>query len=434
MVLLDFAILVTAFYAVSAIYLGSFDDLGRLRSGMLTAYGILPLYVILAMYNGTYSRRALTNWQNSALRALAALFVSAALLIFLAFFLKSNAEFSRVVFATGLVVSSSLIVAIRILASRLIIRSWGPSPINKLVILAGGPDFTLPFAFHVHAERHGLRPDIEDPVSLNRLGQYLRNMDEVIVSCGEADRAAWSEVLKGTGIHGEVTHQLSREIGAMGVVHHDNVGVSALKVSARQLGLRARAIKRLFDLVVAGAALLILSPLLMLTALLIKLEDGGPVLFIQRRVGRGNQFFDILKFRSMREGDIDGTRSAAKDDDRITRVGRFIRRTSIDEMPQLINVLKGEMSMVGPRPHALGSKVGSKLFWQVDRKYWQRHGLRPGITGLAQVRGHRGATETESHLTERLLSDLEYVEGWSLWRDLHILIWTARVLKHDRAF
>lgn len=136
----------------------------------------------------------------------------------------------------------------------------------------------------------------------------------------------------------------------------------------------------------------------------------------------------------MRESDADGERSAAKEDDRITRVGRFIRRTSLDELPQLINVLTGAMSMVGPRPHALGSKAGSKLFWQVDHKYWQRHGLRPGITGLAQIRGHRGATDTDDHLTDRLLADLEYVEGWSLWRDIGILILTLRVLTHDRAF
>jgi len=136
----------------------------------------------------------------------------------------------------------------------------------------------------------------------------------------------------------------------------------------------------------------------------------------------------------MREADADGNRSASKDDDRITPIGRLIRRTSIDELPQLINVLKGDMSLVGPRPHALGSKAGDKLFWQVDRKYWQRHGLRPGITGLAQVRGYRGATDREADLTNRLKSDLEYIKDWSLWRDIKILFATLKVLVHDRAF
>jgi lipopolysaccharide/colanic/teichoic acid biosynthesis glycosyltransferase len=195
-------------------------------------------------------------------------------------------------------------------------------------------------------------------------------------------------------------------------------------------------LKRIFDLVVAGTALLLLAPALILVAVLIKLEDGGPVLFVQRRLGRGNQFFDMLKFRSMRPEKLDhaGDRSASRDDDRITRIGAFIRRTSIDELPQLINVLRGDMSIVGPRPHALGSRANNKFFWEVDRHYWQRHCLKPGLTGLAQVRGHRGATEAEKDLTDRLQSDLEYIDGWSLQRDVAIVLRTVRVLTHENAF
>jgi len=430
----DAIILLTSFYAVSAMYFGTLTNAARLDSGMLSAYVILPLYLTVALYSGTYSRRALTDWQLATVKAMVALFISAALLNLFAFFIKINAELSRFVFIVGLGLSAGLMTTVRVWAARAMTRRWGPLAINRLVIRAGGPELSLPNSHHIDARAHGLSPDFDNPQALDRLSKYLRNMDEVIVSCREGDLTAWSQVLKGTGIHGEVTHQLSREIGAVGVVHHDDVGVSSLKVSARQLGLRARATKRIFDLIVAGGALLILSPIMLITALLIKLEDGGPIFFVQRRMGRGNEFFDILKFRSMRKGDADGNRSAAKDDDRITRIGRFIRRASIDELPQLINVLTGKMSMVGPRPHALGSKAGSKLFWQVDHKYWERHGLRPGITGLAQIRGHRGATDTEGHLSDRLLADLEYVVGWSLWRDIGILIATLRVLTHDRAF
>jgi lipopolysaccharide/colanic/teichoic acid biosynthesis glycosyltransferase len=317
---------------------------------------------------------------------------------------------------------------------RLVRQKLGPGVINRLVIHAGGPPIALPHAHTIEARAHGLVPDADDPLALDRLSKYLRNMDEVIVSCPDSDRADWAHVLKGTGIHGEVLHPLSREIGAIAVIHHDAAGVSALQVSTGQLGIRARAAKRGFDIVLSAGVLVLLSPLMLLVALAIKLEDGGPVFFIQQRMGRGNRLFDILKFRSMSEADAAGDRSAARDDARVTRTGRFIRRTSIDELPQLINVLRGEMSMVGPRPHALGSKAGSKLFWQVDRNYWQRHGFRPGITGLAQVRGHRGATDTEDHLTDRLLADMEYMQGWSLWRDIGILLATLRVLVHDRAF
>jgi lipopolysaccharide/colanic/teichoic acid biosynthesis glycosyltransferase len=146
--------------------------------------------------------------------------------------------------------------------------------------------------------------------------------------------------------------------------------------------------------------------------------------------------FGIYKLRTMKveRTDSDGNRSASRDDDRITRVGRFLRSTSIDELPQLFNVLKGDMSLVGPRPHAIGSLAGDKLFWEVDQRYWQRHSLRPGLTGLAQVRGFRGATDHEEDLTSRLQADLEYIAGWTIWRDLRILLQTSFVVVHDRAF
>ena len=194
--------------------------------------------------------------------------------------------------------------------------------------------------------------------------------------------------------------------------------------------------KRLFDVVVAGVALLVLSPLLLLVALAIAIEDGRPILFVQPRLGRGNTFFQIYKFRSMRVDmtDHNGTVSADREDRRVTRIGKFIRRTSIDELPQLFNVLRGHMSLVGPRPHAIGSQAGERLFWEVDDRYWLRHALKPGLTGLAQVRGFRGATESELDLSSRLNADLEYLNGWSLWRDVMILLTTVRVLVHDRAY
>jgi polysaccharide biosynthesis protein PslA len=118
----------------------------------------------------------------------------------------------------------------------------------------------------------------------------------------------------------------------------------------------------------------------------------------------------------------------------VTRVGRFIRKTSIDELPQLFNVLLGDMSLVGPRPHALGSRAGEKLFWEIDPSYWQRHALKPGMTGLAQIRGFRGETPELKDLTQRLGADIEYQEGWTLWRDFRIMIATIRVLVHQKAF
>ncbi len=154
------------------------------------------------------------------------------------------------------------------------------------------------------------------------------------------------------------------------------------------------------------------------------------------RVGLGNRIFHMYKFRSMFSENTDslGDRSTRRGDDRVTRVGQFIRATSLDELPQLFNVLSGAMSIVGPRPHPLLSKAQDRLFWDIDQTYWHRHAMKPGLTGLAQVRGFRGATETELDLTNRLRADLEYLSGWTIWRDLMIIIATFKVVTHRNAF
>jgi polysaccharide biosynthesis protein PslA len=256
----------------------------------------------------------------------------------------------------------------------------------------------------------------------------------VVVSCPPPRRVAWAMILKGANIDGAVLDDDVVELGAQGA--RIAGGHGWLQVSSGPLGMRARGMKRALDLGLAGGALVVLSPLLLIVAVAIVLEDGWPILFVQRRLGRGNRFFNMYKFRSMRvdHADHDGRRSTGREDERVTRVGRFIRRTSIDELPQLANVLLNDMSLVGPRPHAIGSQAGDKLFWEVDQRYWQRHSLKPGLSGLAQVRGLRGATERESDLAHRLHADLEYLEGWTIWRDVRIILLTLRVLVHRRAY
>ncbi|MCV0383317.1 MAG: sugar transferase [Erythrobacter sp.] len=213
-------------------------------------------------------------------------------------------------------------------------------------------------------------------------------------------------------------------------------GQYTLVVAAGPLGLADRALKRAFDLLFASVAIMILAPILCLIAIAIKLDSSGPVFFRQQRIGRGNKIFRIRKFRSMHIAGTDeaGHRSASRVDDRVTRIGRLIRKTSLDELPQLINVLAGDMSIVGPRPHALGSRAADKLFWEIDERYWHRHAAKPGLTGLAQVRGFRGATLIEADLANRLQADLEYLEDWSLWRDIKLILLTSRVLFHRNAF
>lgn len=183
-------------------------------------------------------------------------------------------------------------------------------------------------------------------------------------------------------------------------------------------------IKRLFDIVASLAALLLLSPLLLGTALAVALESGFPVLFRQIRVGRGSQPFGMFKFRSMVKNAASiGPYFTSANDPRITRVGRFIRRTSLDELPQLINVLTGDMSLVGPRPDVPAQQ---SLYTAAD--WVQRCSVRPGITGLAQALYRSDSTEAQ-----RLEADLRYTREASLWLDLKICWWTAKRLSGQGA-
>jgi Undecaprenyl-phosphate glucose phosphotransferase len=181
--------------------------------------------------------------------------------------------------------------------------------------------------------------------------------------------------------------------------------------------------KRVFDLVFAAIALILLTPLFIAVGLMIKLDSPGPVFFLQRRYGFNQQPFRIIKFRTMRTLD-DGAviRQATRNDPRLTRVGRWLRRWNIDEIPQLFNVLTGEMSLVGPRPHAV---THDHEYARRISLYARRHNVKPGITGWAQIHGFRGATETDEKMRLRVEHDLHYIDNWSLWLDLKIVIRTA---------
>jgi lipopolysaccharide/colanic/teichoic acid biosynthesis glycosyltransferase len=430
MVIIDIALMLGAFAVVEFAYLGPLTAPNALDEAQL----LLPLYLTLAFYQEAYSIRALEEWRYGARRAILALSVASLLLIFVTFYTKSTATFSRVVFTGGFATTAVLLVLSRRLLSAGIARLLGPTLTNRLLIAAGGPEVDTRHAIRIDAQAHGLFPDPSDPHSFDRLGRYLLNMDRIVVSCPFEDREGWALALRAAGVRGELVTDRLEALAPIGLVVED--GWRSLVVSTGPLGLRQRAMKRAFDLAVTITALVVLSPLLLATAVAIRLEDRGPVLFVQRRMGQGNRLFDMRKFRSMRteSSDHHGGRSASRDDDRVTRVGRLIRRTSIDELPQLINVLRGEMSIVGPRPHALGSQAGDKLFWEVDQAYWRRHSLKPGLTGLAQVRGYRGATDFEADLSNRLEADLEYIRDWRPWSDPLIVLKTLAVLVHPRAY
>lgn len=192
--------------------------------------------------------------------------------------------------------------------------------------------------------------------------------------------------------------------------------------------------KELLDYSLAAIAVVLLSPLLLLTALAIRLESKGPILFRQKRFGFNNNEISVLKFRSMYvdRQDVSGAQRTAKNDPRVTRVGRIIRRTSIDELPQLFNVLMGDMSLVGPRPHATMMRVGDKYYFDAVKGYAARHRVKPGITGFAQVRGLRGEIDTPERARKRVEYDIYYIENWSPLLDIRIMIETVVKIAWDK--
>jgi Undecaprenyl-phosphate glucose phosphotransferase len=192
--------------------------------------------------------------------------------------------------------------------------------------------------------------------------------------------------------------------------------------------------KAMEDRLLAGFLSLALLPLLAMVALAIKIDSPGPVFFRQKRYGFNHNLFDCWKFRTMHHHMADATAEVLtrRNDVRITRVGRLLRKTSLDELPQLINVLKGDMSLVGPRPHATSAKAAGRLYEEAVDAYAGRHRVKPGITGWAQVNGWRGETDTLEKIERRVEYDLFYIEHWSLFFDLKILLRTALVVIGDR--
>jgi Undecaprenyl-phosphate glucose phosphotransferase len=210
-----------------------------------------------------------------------------------------------------------------------------------------------------------------------------------------------------------------------------------LEIADRPLKHWRAVAKWVEDKLLAALLLVAFSPLLAIVALLIKLDSRGPVLFVQQRFGFNNEAIPVLKFRTMYvdRGDRSGAQRTVQDDPRITRVGRVIRARSIDELPQLINVLRGEMSVVGPRPHPVAMKAGGGvLYGEAVARYFHRHRVRPGITGWAQVNGLRGEVDTLGKAHARVVHDLYYIEHWSPWLDLKILLKTLATLMREPAY
>ena len=398
---------------------------------------VIPAYIYCGAVFSSYSVWTLSSLSKSVTSALRALIGALTVVIVCAFLAKFGMKISRSAFLYAALGSCALLIVARALVAVFLRLAMKDGLAHRLFVTTGGAQAQSARVGMdvIDLNSFGLIPDLYDPAQLARISDIICRYDVVYLDGIRMENVQeWVTVLKATGLACEVVVPSSEIHSAVGIGRLGNQ--DTLVLSRGPLSFGSRLQKRVFDLAVTIPLIILVAPLMIATAIAIRLESPGPAMFTQVRIGLANRPFRIFKFRSMHLADSDqrGDRSTNRDDDRMTRVGRFIRRTSIDELPQLFNVLLGDMSLVGPRPHAEGSRAGIQLFWEVSELYWMRHALKPGITGLAQINGFRGATHDRSDLEARLRYDLEYLQNWSLWNDITILFATLKVVSHANAY
>ncbi|MFT6657792.1 undecaprenyl-phosphate glucose phosphotransferase [Maritalea sp.] len=393
--------------------------------------------------------RALGVWGAALLVVVAALFL-----------LKLSDSFSRVWLLGWFVVGSAFLVFYRI-AVRSLILQWtiGGQLKRRTVLVGGGPDAeTLIKSITQTAtndiELLGLFDDRADKRSPElvadcpKLGKVadlvefarLTRIDLVIVSLPVSAETRVLHMLKQLWVL-PVDIRLSAHMSKLKFKPraYSFLGdVPVFDMADKPISDWNIVAKWLFDKIFAAVALVLFSPIMLITAIAIKMESKGPVFFKQKRHGFNNELINVFKFRSMYTdmSDEKATKLVTKDDPRVTKVGRFIRKTSIDELPQFLNVLRGELSICGPRPHALQAKAEDRLYHDAVDGYFARHRVKPGITGWAQINGWRGETDTVDKIMQRVNHDLYYIENWSIFLDLYILIMTpvSLVSKNEGAY
>jgi len=379
------------------------------------------------------------------LRALPGLGAAFGALVVMAAATKTTADFSRLWTGGWLLSSIALMAAWRFVAS-----GWrahrAPHERSNLLIIGTGSlaeetARRLDDAFGDTQRLAGflqIGEDIEQPSTGTLPGSILGTLGDLERVISEADPEI-SEIYLATGdIDRALRERLMSELqlfslpvryvpdltllNLIGQQPRRIAGMSVIELNATPLDGPDAVIKALFDRVIAALLLIAFSPLLLTVTVLVRLESAGPILFRQPRHGSSGHVFNVLKFRTMSHAEAPSDRQATRDDPRVTRVGRVLRSTSVDELAQLLNVLAGDMSLVGPRPHpvALNHEYAGKI-----HAFMQRHRVKPGITGWAQVHGYRGETDTLDKMRKRFEHDLYYIENWSLGLDFRILALTA---------
>ena len=436
----------------------------NLNIGYLTQDYIIFMLVLLGLVSVTYDRFAIYRTSSSFYRKLFSLFnawsISFLALFVVGFLTNQSYIYSRdfiiELFVIGFVVQASIHFVVRLINHR--INKHSQTTDNVIIVgqgqlanylehkITANPWLNqrvignVSFSINDKSSKKFEKSELNDyPTSrivlLGKVDELSTLIDEhaidTVYIVTPLESSTVLEELYFVLLDKHVTIHWIPDIFSLRLINHsvkEIAGIPVLTLSETPLTGISRLAKSIEDKILSFLILIAFSPILLIIAILIKIDSPGPVFFRQNRTGWNGKSFSIWKFRSMiahnRGLDNAVIKQAERNDPRITRVGAFIRKTSIDELPQLFNVLTGDMSLVGPRPHAVQH---DKVYSERINDYYARHNIKPGMTGLAQVRGYRGETKEIDQMTKRIESDIEYINNWSVWLDLSILLRTTRV-------
>lgn len=440
------------------LYVNRLGDQARLPYGIAAMTGALATVLAFEML-GLYKVPALRAPWRHFTRFFASWTVVFGILLASAFFFKVGVDFSRVWLASWFAAGAVAVTAFRGLIAGLVRAGIRHGRlVRRVAIVGAGPD-TESLIASLEAEPEsdiricGLFDDRAPARVGHKIAGYPRlgSTDDVVGFCRRnridmlivslplrAESRLLATVSKLLILPADIT--LAAHATRLRFARHAYryVGnVPFIDIAERPIADWGHARKWLFDKLVGTLALIALSPVMLAATIAIRIDSRGPVLFKQKRYGFNNELIEVLKFRSMYHdmADTAAAKLVTKDDPRVTRVGRFIRKTTIDELPQLFNVLRGELSLVGPRPHAVQAKAADRLYQDVVDGYFARHRVKPGLTGWAQINGWRGETDTREKIEKRVECDLYYIENWSVLFDLYILARTPfALLKAENAY
>ena len=418
--------------------LSRFDYIG-IPTDYLAGVGLAVVTLLLVSeVMRTYAAEHMATPGGATMRWIVAWSITVTLVLCYLFFSKTGEEFSRLWMAYWYATALILVVPARALLAR-----WGRRMIREGVI--GEYVALIGTAENVWMARRALEEKVQlglvildrrrevEPID-DTMDETLAHVDSVILAVDHTDQArvaSWQSLCRRMTLDLSLAPQLTPSL--LDFEPHQIGGLPVWRLSTKPLSESALLAKRLEDLVLGSLLLLAAAPIMAVIALAIRLDSPGPVLFRQMRHGFNNSTFTVFKFRSMsmEHGTAQDVPQATPKDPRVTRVGWLLRRTSLDELPQLFNVLRGDMSLVGPRPHAVPH---NHLFGHQIEDYFRRHRLKPGITGWAQVNALRGETQSIDKMRARVEHDLYYIDNWSLWLDFKILVRTVMVMVHPNAY